>query len=302
MNRSIFDSEEEKKLYKKLKSRWSRHVEVYPQIPANKVIGYQEIKSFEMPKKAIEYLLDAVFDIVVCELHTAVPILVIEFDGVGRGFSQDGQYISRVVPLNDPYRKLKMERKLEACLLADIPLVVISFEEGELLKQSRDMLMVIDAIIGKALEHQYSKRNYSHDMKKLSDALETSGVESAEMYTIEMAVRAEQANPIKKKTKEIVKKFPFWQDQIIFPTKKGDRIEGRFSLFSELEIRDGKARRKVIAFVDIAMRDVNFWGCAGWEIFNCIGEYCLARKVESELGTDLKAWHRLQEKAKWEET
>ncbi|HWP92431.1 MAG TPA: DUF2726 domain-containing protein [Thermodesulfobacteriota bacterium] len=299
MNRSIFDSEEEKKLYKKLKSRWSKYVEVYPQIPVKNVIGYRQIKSFDMPKKAIEYLLKAAFDIVVCELHTAVPILAVEFDGIGQGFSQDLQYISKVVPLNDPYRKLKIERKLEACFLSDIPIVVISFEESELLKQSRDMLMVIDAIIGRALEHQYYKKNYSYHSQKLSEAFERGGTDASDMYFVEMTIRAEQANPIKRKTKEIVEKFPFWQEQIIFPTKKGDRIEGRFSLFSEIERRDDKLKRKVLAFVDIAMRDVNFYSCNDWEIFNSIGEYCLARKIEEEVGTDLKAWQHLIEKAEW---
>jgi hypothetical protein len=154
MKRSIFDSDSEKKLCRKLKSRWSKYVEVYPQIPVQKVIGYHEIKSLDMPDEAKDYLLNTAFDFVVCELQTAVPILAIEFDGIGRGFSQDEQYISNVVPLNDPYRKLKMERKLEASTFSMIPLVVLSFNECEFIRQSSDMLMVIDAIIGQALEYQ----------------------------------------------------------------------------------------------------------------------------------------------------
>ena len=75
MNRSIFDSEAEKKLYRKLKSRWSKYVEIYPQIPTRNVIGYHEIKSLDLPKKAIDYLLNTAFDIVVCELQTAVPVV-----------------------------------------------------------------------------------------------------------------------------------------------------------------------------------------------------------------------------------
>lgn len=299
MNRSIFDSEEEKKLYRKLKSRWSKYVEAYPQIPTKNVIGYQEIKSLDMPKKAIDYLLNTAFDIVVCELQTAVPILVIEFDGIGRGFSQDGQYISKVVPLNDPYRKLKMERKLEVCSLSNIPLVVLSFTECEFLNQRSDMLMVIDAIIGQALECQYFNKNYSKHIEAVSEALHFGGKEAAEMYTIEMEVMAEQVNPIKTKIKEITSRFPFWTKQIVFPIKKDDHIEGRFYLRSGSKVVDGKFRQKVLSFVDISMREVNFLGCDSWQIFNSIGEYCLARKVETTIGLDSESWKRAIQQAQW---
>ena len=223
MNRSIFDSESEKRLYRKLKSRWSKYVEVYPQIPVRNVIGYHEIKSLGMPEEAKHYLLNTAFDFVVCELQTAVPILAIIFDGIGRGFSQDEQYISNVVPLNDPYRKLKMERKLEACSFSIIPLVVLSFTECEFINRKSDMLMVIDAIIGQALECQYYNKNVAKHSQALSEAFHFGGSEAAEMYTIEMDVMAEQMNPIKKKIKEITSKFPFWTHQIVFPRKKDDQ-------------------------------------------------------------------------------
>jgi hypothetical protein len=299
MTRSIFDSESEKRIYKKLKSRWSKYVEVYPQIPVRNVIGYHEIKSLDLSKEAKDYLLNTAFDIVVCELQTAVPILIIEFDGIGRGFSQDEQYISKVVPLNDPYRKLKMERKLEACSLVNMPLVVLSFTECELLNQSSDMLMVIDAIIGQALECQYYKNNYAEHSKALSEAFAFGGQDAAEMYTIEMDVMAEQMNPIKKKIKEITSKFPFWTHQIVFPRKKDDHIEGRFYLRAGMKIVDGKMKQKVLLFVDISMRKVNFLGSDTWQIFNSIGEYCLARKTETTIGLDRASWERAIQQAQW---
>ncbi|MBI3399022.1 MAG: DUF2726 domain-containing protein [Deltaproteobacteria bacterium] len=286
-------------LYKKLTSHWHKYVEVYPQIPVRNVIGYKELEKLPLSEKAIEYLKKTEFDFVVCALGSAAPILAIEFDGLCGGFSKDGQYISKVTPINDPYRRLKLSTKLEACLLSATPLVVLSFEECELLNQSRDMLMVIDAIIGQALEHEYYKHNYSRDIQKLTEAFEIGGGEAAEMYTIEMAVNAERMNPIKQKTQEIVKKFPFWGEQIIFPTKKGGHIEGRFCLYAGLEIKDGKSKRQILASIDLSMRDINFYGCSTWEIFNSIGEYCLARKVETQLGADIEKWKHAIENAPW---
>ena len=299
MNRSIFDSESENKLYRKLKSRWSRYVEVYPQILVRNVIGYHEIKSLDMPAEAKYYLLNTAFDFVVCELQTAVPILIIEFDGIGRGFSRDEQYVSNVVPLNDPYRKLKMERKLEACSFSIIPLVMLSFTECEFINRRTDMLMVLDAIIGQALECQYYNRNIAEHSQALSEALHFGGNESAEMLAIEMDIIAEQMNPIKKKIKEITSKFPFWTHQIVFPRKKDDRVEGRFYLRAGIKMVDGKMKQKVLQFLDISMREVNFLGCDTWQIFNSIGEYCLARKAETTIGFGRASWERAVEPAQW---
>jgi hypothetical protein len=299
MKRSIFDSESEKRVYRKIQSRWSKYVEVYPQIPVRNVIGYHEIKSLDMPDEAKDYLLNTAFDFVVCELKTAKPILAIEFDGIGGGFSQDEQYISNVVPLNDPYRKLKMERKLEACMFSMVPLVVLSFIECEFINQRSDMLMVIDAIIGQALECQYYNKNIAEHSKSLAEAFQSGGSEAAEMFTIEMDIMAEQMNPIKKKIREITDKFPFWTSQIVIPQKKGDHVEGRFYLRSGMKMINGKMKQKVLLFVDISMRDVNFTGCDTRQIFNSIGEYCLARKVETTIGLDRASWKRAIEQAQW---
>jgi len=299
MKRSIFDSNSEKKLFRKIDSRWGKYVEVYPQIPVKNVIGYNQIKSLDMPDKAKDYLLNTAFDFVVCELQTAIPILAIEFDGIGGGFSQDEQYISKVTPINDPYRKLKMQRKLEACMFSMVPLVVLSFNEGDYITQNNDMLMVVDAIIGQALEYQYYNKNISEHTQKLSEAFEFGGSEAAEMYSIEMDVMAEQMNPIKNKIKEITNKFPFWPHQIVFPRKKTDHVEGRFYLRSGIKTVEGKMKQKVLLFVDISMREVNFIGCENWQIFNTIGEYCLARKTEKIIGYDRASWEHAIEQAQW---
>jgi hypothetical protein len=299
MKRSIFDSESEKKVFRKLESRWSKYLEIYPQIPVRNVIGYDQIRSLDMPEEAKEYLLHTSFDFVACELHTAVPILAIEFDGIGGGFSRDEQYISKVTPMNDPYRKLKMQRKFEACTNSLFPLVVLSFNECGFLNQSNDMLMVVDAIIGQALEYQYYNKNISEHTQKLSEAFEFGGSEAAEMYSIEMEIMAEQVNPIKTKIKEMTRKFPRWPHQIVFPQKKDDHVEGRFYLTAGMKTIDGKMKRKVLLFVDVAMREVNFIGCENWQILNTIGEYCLARKTETVIGYDFESWEKAINNAEW---
>lgn len=300
MARSIFDSVSERRLFGKLQSRWSEYVEVYTQIPVRNVIGYDELKRLYLPDKAQDYLLRTAFDFVVCETGSSAPILVVEFDGLSGGFSRDGKYVVNSVPPSDPYRKLKMERKLEACRNSGVPMVVVSYKECELLRESSDYLMVLDAIIGQALEAQYLRENYRRHSRELSQAMERGGREAVDACAMEIDFWAEQENPIKNKTEQIAKQFPYWDYQIVFPQKGPDGLlEGDFYLQCALEVRGRRGRHKVLESVHTAMRDVNTDGCASWEVFNSIGRYCLARKIEKNLGSDLEKWGAAQEAAQW---
>ncbi len=56
MKKSIFDSESEKKIFKRLKTFWSKYVDVFPQIPVKNIVEYNEIKRFDKnPKVKIFY-------------------------------------------------------------------------------------------------------------------------------------------------------------------------------------------------------------------------------------------------------
>lgn len=90
MNRSIFDSASERKIFNRLKTYWNQYVDVFTQIPVKSVIGYNEVVKFSNSEKALDFLLKTSFDFVICELGTGIPILVIEFDGLSGGFSTDG--------------------------------------------------------------------------------------------------------------------------------------------------------------------------------------------------------------------
>ena len=101
-----------------------------------------------VPKRQREYLLRTEFDFVVTEKDTGIPFLAIEFDGLGHGFSRNGEYISRVTALHDPYRKLKIEAKLNACNFLEFPLIVVSWEELYDFDNVSDAFNVLDGIIG----------------------------------------------------------------------------------------------------------------------------------------------------------
>lgn len=300
MRKSIFDSKSEKKLYKKLKTHWEKYVNVYPQIPVRKVINYDDLKQLPISESGKNYLLQTEFDYVVCEKDTEIPIISIEFDGLSGGYSKDGKYLSKSIPVNDQHRKLKIEAKIRACELTLNPLVVVSYQECQDLKESNGFLMIIDAIIGKAIERRYFEKNYQSYFKRLSEAANI-GEEAIANEVLEMEVITEHQNPIRRKISEITKKFPFWDEQIVFPNRQGDNIVGNFYLMGGLHISGNESKRQKLVDLTIAMRGVNFLGCQDWELFNLIGEYCLARKVEKVLGHNKKAWETAIKETPWTE-
>jgi hypothetical protein len=147
-----FDSKPEKRLYHSLISTWRTQVNIYPQIPVRKVLGYKELKE-ELPLSWAQknYLLKTEFDFVAYDKITDVLVVAVEFDGIGHGFSKDGHYITNVIPIKDPNRKWKLDAKLTACEWSLIPLVIVSFEETEPLMDAEDSLTILDGIIGHIL-------------------------------------------------------------------------------------------------------------------------------------------------------
>lgn len=289
MRKSVFDSGSEKKLFNRLKTSWNRYVDVFPQVPVRGVAEYESIKNFEGNPELSEFLLKTSFDFVVCELNTGIPILVVEFDGLSGGFSCDGQFHISTPPKNDKHRKLKMDAKLRFCSAFQIPMVAISYPESELLTESEDWISILDVIIGDALEKRNHEKNYSDYVNKISEAYEYGGKESAEMATIEIDVINEQSNPIKKKIKSITKDFPFWPYQIIFPIEQDKWLSGTFELTNVFR-KNSHLDVEAVIHVEIKMRRVGVHKSDGIFLFNTIGEYCLARKVQKELGADKSKW------------
>lgn len=299
MIKSIFDSKSERTIFKRLKTIWSKYVDVFPQIPVRNVIEYHELEKFDKNPKVAEFLLKTSFDFVVCELETGNPILIIEFDGLGGGFSQDGKFFIESAPNKDPYRKLKMDTKLRVCSEFRIPMIVVSYNESNLLSESGDWISILDAIIGDAIEKRAHEKNYSKYMGMLSEAYEFGGQESVDLATIEIEMVNERYNPIKRKIREITSKFPRWSTQIVFPQEEEDWLIGKFKLTSGFKTEGKDFYQKKMMEIELKIRKVGVFKSDNIFLFNTIGEYCLARKVEKELGSDLKKWTELDRKTEW---
>ncbi len=299
MKETIFDSKSEKSIFKRLKTYWSKYVDVFPQIPVKNVVGYDEIINFSKSKQVEDFLLKTSFDFVICKLESGLPILVVEFDGLGGGFSQEGNFYIKSIPEIDPHRKLKMETKLSLCAEFQVPMIVISYNESNLLPESGDWISVLDVIIGDSIEKQFHRRNYNKYIQMLTEAYEFGGQESVELTSIEIDIINEQYNPVKQKIKEITKQFPMWPMQSVFPNEQGDWLTGQFNLTWGLNTLNGSLHSKKLINLDLKIRKVGIFDSDSLFLFNTIGEYCLARKTYHEIGIDKGKWQELIDKTEW---
>ncbi|MBN8680656.1 MAG: DUF2726 domain-containing protein [Chitinophagales bacterium] len=299
MNKSIFDSKSEQKVHTRLKTYWSKYVEVFPQIPVRNVIGYDKLQEMDELKSTKDYLLTTSFDFVICELGNGRPILVIEFDGLENGFSIDGKYIVKKESTNDIYRKLKMESKLRVCQKRRVPMIIVSYPECDLLIESEDYITILDAIIGDAIEKKVRVDNYSEHIERLSNAWSFGGEEAAETTEMEIYLEVEEHNPIKRKIREITSKFPFWHTQILFPKIVDNTIEGEFHLKAGRHIENYNSRSQKIVSTKISMRAIGTNDSDFIWLFNTIGEYCLCRKTEKILGYDNEKWELTIQETAW---
>lgn len=89
VRKTIFGSASEMELFRSIKETWHPRLRVYPQVPFCQVFDLDDLG---LSKSQVNYLRMTSIDYTVCN-HAGSPLLCIEFDGMGHGFSKDGKYI-----------------------------------------------------------------------------------------------------------------------------------------------------------------------------------------------------------------
>lgn len=144
IRKTVFGSASERALYKALVTRWSDKLRIYPCLPFFNVIGVEES---DLPPNQRNFLLKTSVDYTLCDVSDQ-PLLSIEFDGLGEGFSRRGKYIPRYVLLKDPNREWKLNLKLSVCTWVSYPFFIISYEEATPIGADLH-LAIVDGIIGR---------------------------------------------------------------------------------------------------------------------------------------------------------
>ncbi|MEW6355072.1 MAG: DUF2726 domain-containing protein [Planctomycetota bacterium] len=302
----LFDSDSEKRAYTKVRTHWQKYLDVYPQVPVRKALGYDKLKNLSISDQAREYLLKTEFDFVVCD-RSASPILAVEFDGLGHGFSRHGKYI-QVVKTEDPHRKLKLDAKINACECCGLPIVVVSYPEIEPADDPDCPVMVLDGVIGEVLASQKFQKLLRSNLDQLSEALENdpSG-ETAQLDLWGLEILADEENPIRRRIQEMTRELP---DAIgrrihgerIHPLKdRPGYIGARQEIVGGIHISEQLSRRQVLLSYDAYVRTLNCPGCHAFCLANLLAQYGLARKAIRTVGKSTDAWQKLLQGTPWTE-
>ena len=150
IRRSVFGSEGEKALYKSLVSNWSRTFSLYPSLPFASIID--DLRESDPTESQINFLYKTSVDYTLCT-KLGKPILSIEFDGLGDGFSRASEYIMKRPFPNDPNREWKLGLKLRVCQELLYPFFVVSYEESRPLGPDLH-LTIVDGIVGQVLANR----------------------------------------------------------------------------------------------------------------------------------------------------
>ena len=147
---TVFGSRPEHRLFKSLDSAWPNRISLYPSLPFLNLIRIQRA---ELSETEWNFVKSTSVDFTACAKQTGRPLVSVEFDGIGSGYSQSGRYIEEAQG-PDPNRRSKLDLKVRLAQKARYPFFVVSYEEAQPVAEE-DQLTVTHAIIGQCLVHQH---------------------------------------------------------------------------------------------------------------------------------------------------
>jgi hypothetical protein len=138
--KSIVGSEPEGKAFQSIALHLPEGWRVYPNLPLSQLV---RVGKHELPQSDWDLYLKTSIDFTLVDAENS-PSLLIQFDGMGGGFSSSDKYV-QIRETRDPNRSAKLNFKLRMCNSIQLPLIVVSFDETH--PCTRDgMLSVINGI------------------------------------------------------------------------------------------------------------------------------------------------------------
>jgi hypothetical protein len=167
---SVFGSRREKELFTSLHTQWGSQFDLWPSLPFALIVDASSLgPNFRESER--DFFLKTSVDYTLCTKR-GQPVLSIEFDGLGKGFSRQGEYVQQTATV-DPYRKLKMDLKLRIAQNEAYSFFVVSFQESVILDRATN-LTIVDGIIGQVLakkEFKKSTETLYDDYREIIEAL-----------------------------------------------------------------------------------------------------------------------------------
>jgi hypothetical protein len=173
---TIFASKPEERVFKSLESRWSPQFKIWLALSLSNLF---RLEASDVTQEERRFFNATSVDYTLCN-SSYRPLLSIEFDGMGGGFSRDGIYVPGRIG-TDPMRKVKLDFKLKCAKKLDYPFFVVSYEEAEPLDKE-DTLTILDAIIGQVL----ARKEFLQKMNELADEYHGGSDQAASLEDYEL--------------------------------------------------------------------------------------------------------------------
>lgn len=168
LRKQIFDSNEERKLFNHLNSMWKSNFNIYPQLPFLKIFNINDLELTPNEKK---FLFKTNIDYTICDKY-GKPLMCIEFDGIGHGYSWNGKYVQFDDVKNDLYRKKKLDLKLKIAFEHFFPFYIVSYDETDSLSYSKKIFStVLDSIIGQTIAKSSFQDIIHQHLKEIDEDL-----------------------------------------------------------------------------------------------------------------------------------
>ena len=289
---SIFDSHSEFRTFRLLESVWGSDYLISDHLPVRNVLGFEQIKALDLPERDVRYLLSADFDFVVCTKDQGEPLIVVEFDGYTRGYSQNGQHVSK---LADDDRRHKFNTKLTACSFYQMPMVIVSNEEA--FWGDDDMLTVLDAIVGSVIAAKHTGEDVRLQMNELSRALEEDPTGDAAGAVLDAITFENELkyNPVVRRTAEMRKQIGYSGGEgieFLRDTRHLGYVGGRFAIRGGVKMSPAKCEYYEYFAVSMYLRAVNCFGCSEVSLLYELGHYLLLFKAIKRFGSTREEFAR----------
>lgn len=193
IRKSVFGSRSEKELFTNLHTQWGSKFDLWPSLPFAQIIDVATLGP-SIKEKEREFFLKTSIDYTLCT-KSGRPILSIEFDGLGKGFSRHGEYVQQTTAV-DPHRKLKLDLKLKIAQKENYPFFVVSFEESSILDQDTN-LTIVDGIIGQVLAKKELRKSIETLYEDNREAIESLPSSAQHEYVQDLVLEAETIAELK---------------------------------------------------------------------------------------------------------
>lgn len=164
IKKNVFGSENERRNFKSLDSKWSKEARIYPNLPFLFILDTSDIPLRESDERQ---LFKTSVDYTLCDENDR-PILSVELDGMAYGFNAGERYITELP--DEGSRRYMMELKLKAAQKVSYPFFVVSPPDFEPL--APDLAWsIVDGVVGSVLANRRFNelvRNFSAESLGMS--------------------------------------------------------------------------------------------------------------------------------------